>query len=56
MQENGDFFAIFSLEDAQRRYSLEFKGEGRANGKSQVGVLRTRKMGVGVTSDTALAF
>ena len=28
MQENGDFFAIFSLEDARvASYSLEFRGE-----------------------------
>ena len=27
VQENSDFFAIFSLEDAPRRYYLEFRGE-----------------------------
>ncbi len=26
VQENSDFFAIFSLEDAPRRYCLEFRG------------------------------
>ena len=37
MQENGDFFAIFSLENAWRRYSLEAKILGG-------GTLRTRLM------------
>ena len=37
MQENGDFFAIFSLENGWRRYSLEAKILGG-------GTLRTRLM------------